>query len=151
LSASFSPDGKWILYTHAVSTESLQSPNRGVFVEPFPARPGEKRQAPKTNIDYHPVWSSDGTRIFYVPSSTRPTVVVPITLGRSVSFGTPAELPRMPRPTLTSGDVRGYDVLRDGRVVSLSPGPDDLGQGVATEIRVMLNWFEELKRLVPVK
>ena len=151
LGASFSPDGKWIVYTHAASSGGLQSPDRGVFVEPYPPRPGEKRQAPKSNIDYHPVWSPDGTKIYYVPSSTRATVAVPITLTPSVSFGTPMELPRMPRPALLSGDYRGYDVLRDGRVVSLSAGPDDAAQASGAEIRVMLNWFEELKRLVPVK
>jgi eukaryotic-like serine/threonine-protein kinase len=151
LGAGFSPDGKWIVYTHAASTGALQSPDRGVFVEPYPARPGEKRQAPKSNIDYHPVWSPDGTKIYYVPSLSRPTVAVPITLTPSISFGTPVELPRMPRPGLLSGDYRGYDVLRDGRVVSLSAGPDDSAQASGTEIRVKLNWFEELKRLAPVK
>jgi hypothetical protein len=151
LSASFSPDGKWIVYTHAPGGGGLQSPDRGVYVEPYPARPGEKRQAPKVNIDYHPTWSPDAKSIFYVPSSSRPTVAVPITLTPSVSFGTPVELPRMPRPALLSGDVRGYDVLRDGRVVSLSAGPDDSAQAPGAEIRVMVNWFEELKRLVPAK
>jgi hypothetical protein len=147
-SAGFSPDGKWVVYTHGAGP--LQSPDRGVFVEPYPATPGGKRQAPKVNIDYHPVWSPDGTKIFYVPSSPRPTVAVPITLTPSVSFGTPVPLPRVPRPTLLSVDARGYDVLRDGRFVSLTAGPDDDAR-TASEVHVMLNWFEELKRLVPVK
>jgi len=149
--AVFSPNDKWVAYTRASRQASLQSPDRGVYVEPYPARPGEKRQAPKVNIDYHPVWSPDGKNIFYVPSSTRPTVAVPITLIPSVSFGTPVELPKMPRPGLLSADVRGYDVLRDGRVVSLSAGPDDTAQSSGAEVRVILNWFEELKRLAPTK
>ena len=148
-SAGFSPDGKWIVYTRGIGP--IQSPERGVFVEPYPARPGEKRQLPKTNIDYHPVWSPDGKSIFYVPSSTRPTVLVPITLTPSVSFGAPMELPKMPRPGLLLGESRGYDVLRDGRVVSLSGGTDETAQAGGADVRVMLNWFEELKRRVPVK
>jgi hypothetical protein len=58
---------------------------------------------------------------------------------------------RIPRPALLSTDMRGYDLLRDGRVVSLSAGPDDAAQASGVEVRVMLNWFEELKRLVPSK
>jgi hypothetical protein len=49
-----------------------------------------------------------------------------------------------------SVDFRGYDLLPDGRIVSVS---SSLGQGLAgasaSEIRVVLNWFEELKRLAP--
>ena len=138
LSAGFSPDGKWVVYSHGGGP--LQSPDRGVFVEPYPAMPGGKRQAPKVNIDYHPVWSPDGTKIYYVPAATRPTMEVPIVLTPSVSFGAPVELPRMPRPSVFSGNARGYDVLRDGRVVSLAAGPEDSSaQGSAAEIRVMLN------------
>jgi hypothetical protein len=43
---------------------------------------------------------------------------------------------------LPSWQPRGYDVLPDGRVVALSL---DVG---AAEIRVVLNWLEELKRRV---
>jgi serine/threonine-protein kinase len=148
-SAGFSPDGKWVVYAHAPPGSSLYSPERGVFVEPYPTRPGEKRQAPKTNIDYHPQWSADGKNIYYVPSASRPLVAVPITLTPAVSFGTPVELPRLPRPALLSGNVRGYDVLHDGRAVSLSPDAEDLAQ--TTEVRVILNWFDELRRLAPAQ
>jgi hypothetical protein len=107
-------------------------------------------QAPKSNIDYHPVWSPDGKAMVYVPSSTRPTVAVPITVTPSVSFGSPVEL-RVPRPALLSTDMRGYDVLRDGRVVSLTGGPDDTAQAAGAEVRVILNWTEELKQRVPTR
>jgi len=147
LSATFSPDDKWVAYTRAPTAGALSSPDRGVFVEPFPPT-GLKRQAPKVVIDYHPVWSPDGSRIFFVAVASRATMAVSISTRPSVAFGAPADLAWAPRPALLSGNVRGYDVLRDGRVVSLSAGAD---ASPSTEVRVILNWFEELKRLAPVK
>ena len=45
-------------------------------------------------------------------------------------------------------DVRGYDVLPDGRVISTTAG-DAANAAMRPEVRVVLNWFEELKRLAP--
>jgi eukaryotic-like serine/threonine-protein kinase len=149
LSATFSPDGRWIAYAATEATGGVMSPNRGIFVQPFPAT-GERHQAPKRVIDFHPVWAPDGKSIFYVPSSARSTVSVPITTRPAVAFGTPVELSRAPKPLLLAPDVRGYDVLPDGRFISVVPTSED-GSAPMTEFRVVLNWTEELKRLVPVK
>jgi serine/threonine-protein kinase len=139
--AVFSPNGRWVAYMLVV--DSPDSPNRGVFVEPFPPT-GQRHQAPRTKgRDYHPVWSRDGTRLFYVADGPEPLASVPITNGSGVVFGVPEELSVIPR--LQSWQPRGYDVLPDGRFVSVS-----LDEG-APEIHVVLNWTEELKRLVPGK
>ena len=58
LSATFSPDGRWIAYAAAEEASGIMSPNRGVFVQPFPAT-GEQHQAPKRVIDFP---SALGTR-----------------------------------------------------------------------------------------
>jgi serine/threonine-protein kinase len=148
LSASFSPDGRWVAYAATERAGGTLSPNRGVFVEPFPPT-GLKRQAPKRVLDYHPRWSPDGKSILYVPGSTRSLVSVPVaTTQSSVDFGTPVELPRAPMPGLISLDVRGYDVLPDGRILSVS-GQQGATGSPSAEIRVVINWFEELKRLAP--
>ena len=149
LSATFSPDGRWIAYAAGDATGGIMSPNRGVFVQPFPAT-GEQHQAPKRVIDFHPLWAPDGKSIFYVPSAARSTVSVPITTRPAVAFGRAVELPRAPKPLLLAPDVRGYDVLPDGRFISVVPTSED-GSAPMTEFRVVLNWFEELKRLAPVK
>jgi serine/threonine-protein kinase len=151
LSASFSPDNRWVAYGVGSRTQGLLSQDRGVFVEPFPPT-GEKHQAPKTAIDFHPVWSPDGSSIFYVSFANQPLVSVPVsTTGASISFGTPKTLSRAPRPPLSNGAVRGYDVLRDGRM-SVSPSAADTSSETSTnEIRIVLNWFEELKARVPTK
>jgi hypothetical protein len=86
-------------------------------------------------LDYHPLWSPDGRTIFYVPGSNRATVSVPVTVRPSIAFGTPVELTNAPVPGLISLDVRGYDVLPDGRFLSVA---EPEGSRVA-EIRVVLN------------
>jgi serine/threonine-protein kinase len=149
LSANLSPDGRWIVYASTERGGGVQSPNRGVFIEPFPPT-GAKRQAPKTLLDYHPRWAPDGNSIFYVAGANRPLMQLPVKLQPSMTFGTAVEMPRAPLPGLLSLDVRGYDILPDGRIVSVS----SISAGSAAvplEIRVVLNWFEEVKRIAPSK
>jgi hypothetical protein len=151
LSATFSPDGRWVAYTVNEGVGGLLSPNRGVYVQPFPAT-GEQHQVPRRVLDFHSLWAPDSKSIFYVPSAARATVSVPITTRPSVTFDAPVELPLAPKPLLLSPDVRGYDVLRDGRFIAVVPASDDAsGSPVGSEFRVVLNWFEELKRLAPTK
>jgi Tol biopolymer transport system component len=147
LSASLSPDGRWIVYASTERGGGVPSPNRGVFIEPFPPT-GAKRQAPKTLLDYHPQWARDGNSIWYVAGANRPLMQLPIKLQPSMTFGTAVEMARAPLPGLLSLDVRGYDVLPDGRIVSVSSASTGTA-GLPLEIRVVLNWFEELKRLAP--
>jgi eukaryotic-like serine/threonine-protein kinase len=149
LSATFSPDGRWIAYASTERSGGVLSPNRGVFVEPFPPT-GAKRQAPKRLLDYHPRWAPDGKGLWYVPGAARPLVLVPLGLQPSIVFGMPAEMTRAPIPGMLSLDVRGYDVLLDGRIVSVSSNTA-AATGFPLEFRVVLNWFEELKRLAPAK
>ena len=151
-SATFSPDGRWIAYAFSERAGGAGSPNRGVYVEPFPFS-GEKHQAPKISLDYHPVWSRDGASILYVPGANRPTVAVPIVTRPAITFGTPTPLAHGPFPALLSLDVRGYDVLPDRRfvTVSLASGEGSAGANQGSELRVVLNWFEELKRLAPAQ
>jgi serine/threonine-protein kinase len=149
-SATFSPDGRWVAYAINDGPGGFSSPNRGVYVQPFPAT-GERYQAPKRVLDFHPRWAPDAKSIFYIPSAARPTVSVPITTRPAVDFGTPVELPGAPKPLLLSSEMRGYDVLPDGRFISIVPTSDDGSLTLNSELRVVMNWFEELKRLSPVK
>jgi hypothetical protein len=151
ISASFSPDGRWIAYASSLARGGALSPNRGVFVEPFPSS-GVKRQAPKTLLDDHPRWSPDGKSIVYVPGAGRALVSVPVSPGPPFVFGTAVEKMRAPIPGLLSTDFRGYDLLPDGRIISASSALGDaLSSGSASEVRVVLNWHEELKRLAPAR
>ena len=152
-SAGFSADGRWITYASAAEGGGVLSPDRGVFIQPFPAT-GVKHPVPKTRIDFHPVWSLDGKEIVYVSAMAQPFVALSVRTKPRISFGSPAAVsPAVPRPGLTSTDVRGrgYDLLPDGKILTLAPvaSPDAAAAALRPEVRVVLNWYEELKRLVP--
>ena len=70
-----------------------------------------------------------------------------------VTFGKPVEMPNVPMPGILSTGPRAYDVLRDGRFICLVPESDVAADGAprSQELRVVTNWFEELKRLVPAQ
>jgi serine/threonine-protein kinase len=139
--ANFSPDGKWVVYAANAGPAGFLTLNRGVYVEPFPAT-GERHQAPKQGLDYHPVWAPDAKQIFYVSTLAGPLVSVPIALQNSVTFGAPTRLARGPRPGLRATEARGFDFLPDGRFVSLAPLPEEGGESRSPELRVLLNWAE---------
>ena len=112
-SAGFSPDGRWITYASAAEGGGVLSPDRGVFIQPFPAT-GVRYPVPKTRIDFHPVWSLDGKEIVHVSAMAQPLVALSVRTEPRISFGSPAAVSQaVPRPGLTSTDVRGrgYDLL----------------------------------------
>jgi hypothetical protein len=49
------------------------------------------------------------------------------------------------------GGSRSYDIAPDGRFLIIRSGQAEAAGGTAPQIVVVQNWFEELKRLVPVK
>jgi hypothetical protein len=51
----------------------------------------------------------------------------------------------------TAAGNRPYDIAPDGRFLIIRSGQEDAGVGTASNIILVLNWFEELKRLVPTK
>jgi hypothetical protein len=104
-------------------------------------------------LDFHPSWSPNGKELFYVPSALRRVVAVSLQTQPVVTFGDPVNLPNGPLPSLLSVETRGYDVLPDGRFLSLVPVSDQTASGaaIAPELRVVLNWHDELKRVVPTR
>ena len=134
--AVFSPDGRWIAYQASESrTEG------GVYVRPYPPN-NERHQIAQGG---RPLWSHDGTELFYIPGPTQLRVVTITTQPR---FRT-NDPKRVPRGFGVSGPLspRMFDMTSDGRILGGAP-PKDGAKGLpapATELRVVLNWFEELK------
>jgi eukaryotic-like serine/threonine-protein kinase len=149
----FSPDGRWIAYSSTLVTGGVASSNRGVYVQPVPAT-GARYQIPKQELDFHPVWGPRGTELFYVPTaSSGQLAVVSVTTQPGVTFGSPVTLPARVTANRISNETRAYDILPDGRFIGVVPVSEPESSGATTEpqIRVVLNWFEELKARVPTK
>ncbi|UCE41095.1 MAG: protein kinase [Candidatus Aminicenantes bacterium] len=132
----FSPDGRWIAY---VTDESGRDE---VYVQPYPG-PGDLIPI-STDGGMEPVWSPDGKVLYYRDVSGNKMM--------AVSFITEPEL-RVGKPQLLfEGKYyggapwgRNYDISPDGtRFIMIT---DESQSEKPTQINVILNWSEELKRL----
>jgi len=138
--AVFSPDGRWVAY----QLGQVELGEANLYVQPFPPN-GSKYQIARGG---RPAWSHTGEELFYVPAAAQ-FVVVKITAQPTFSFSNPTAIPRgfgiadplSPRP---------YDVMPDGRIVGAQPVLAS-GSVKGPQINVVVNWSEELKRLVPTK
>ncbi len=127
--AMFSPDGRWLAY---VSDESGRFE---VYSVSFPEL-GSKIQI-SADGGAAPRWNGRGDELFYVSQDGDITVVSVNTQGRFLRSGTPRTLFRTSMP-----GIPAFDVTPDGQHFAvLVPNPD----APAREIRVVLDWFEELK------
>jgi eukaryotic-like serine/threonine-protein kinase len=136
--SQFSPDGQWLAY---ISNESGRFE---VYVQPYPG-PGAKYQI-STDGGAEPAWNPSGAELFYRNGDKM--MVVDIATQPSFLPGKPRVLFEG-RYIPTSGTVRFYDVTRDGQRFLMLRDSEQIAP--IAHINVVLNWFEELKRLVPTK
>jgi Tol biopolymer transport system component len=142
----FSPDGKWLAYAAGGPTTDV---NRGVFVQSFPA--GTAYQVPRQLVDFHPTWSASGQELVFTGAATAAQMVaIGITTAGGVKFGAPVQFPASVTGDRLSREPRAWDILPDGRFIGIVSGVDDAARSSASELRLVLNWFDELKQLVPV-
>ncbi len=133
----FSPDGHWLAYI------SDESGRYEIYVQPYPG-PGGKWQI-STEGGTEPVWNPNGRELFY--RSGDKMMAVDIATQPGFAAGTPRMLfegPYEPAPV----PIDNYDVSPDGQRF-LMIKPSEQAQAAPTQINVVLNWFEELKRRVP--
>jgi len=148
----FSPDGRWVAYHARPLGVENGAPDSGVFVEPFPATgTGGRNQAPRVSFDFQPTWSPTNMELFYVPTTASGQLAsVRVTNESGLSFGNPDLLPFALTAGRLGGGTRAWDALPDGRFVGLVAGSgDEVSADRPGEVRLVINWFEELKRLVP--
>lgn len=132
----FSPNGKWIAYT------SDESGRYEVYIQSYPG-PGGKQQI-STKGGEEPVWSPDGTELYYRNGQKWMRVKV-FESNDALNLDKPQlffEGPFM--------NVQGfsYDIAPDNkRFLMLIPEQD---KTPVTELKVVLNWFEELNKQVPI-
>jgi serine/threonine-protein kinase len=130
-----SPDGHWIAYT------SSELGRDEVFVRPFPDLEGGKWQV-STAGGHSPIWMPGGREIVYRgPGKMMSVAVHP---GTPFRFDTPRAL--FDDTYMNDVGGRSYDVAPDGRFLMIK---DDAGS--VDQIEIVVNWFEELKRVMQAK
>jgi hypothetical protein len=99
--ASFSPDGRFVLY----------AADTGIYVQPFPG-PGRRQLVDKKGID--PVWRGDGKEIAYVQGDAVWSAAVS-TSGGTLTLGTPQRLfAGLRRAPASVAQSQSLAVSRDG-------------------------------------
>ena len=139
---AISPDGRWLAY------QSDEPGRMEVYLRSFPDG-GSKVQV-SSGGGIHPVWARSGKELFYrAPlggSKWRMMVA-------DVSPGKPMRIPRgrglFEDSYNVAGDTASYDVFPDGQHFVMIEVDREASR--ITHFNVVLNWFEELKRLVPPK
>ena len=143
-----SPDGKWLAYG---ARPPIISDVVDIYVEPFP--PTGARRRISQNGGYWPLWSPDGSELFY-----RPTVTSGERTLRSVDIVTEPDFGFSNEQTLP---IQGFIVVARHRDYDITPNGEqflmvfpadqaDSGEPSCPRINIVLNWFEELKERVPV-
>jgi len=142
--ASISKDGHWVAYVVD------RSGRPEVEVQPLPKTGAI--HAITTTRGVYPTWSWDGKQLIYTSNPGGGAGdLMSVDVSSLPRFETRRATPLGVKGILHNGAPnmpRGWDVTRDGKFIVMFPTEES---GQSQQIIVTLNWFEELKRLVPVK
>lgn len=132
----FSPDGRWFAYSSDTQHGSE------IFIEPF-----DQSSPPRqVSVDggLNPAWSPDGRKLYYL---SRGQALMEVPYRGNGSTGAPRQLfpPGFTEPS--DWWTRGYCVAYDGRFLVIRDVTDESTR--IPQINIVVNWVEELKRLVP--
>ena len=135
----FSPKGEWIAFT------SNRSGRDEVYLKRYPE--GGGIEPISTDGGVQPLWAHSGRELFYRNGDK--VMVVSIQTKPTLKVEAPKLLFIYPEGLLPN-TFQGFMPL------TYDIAPDDqrfvfIQQGWPTQINVVLNWFEELKRLVPTE
>ncbi len=135
-----SPDGLWLAYL------SDESGRYEVYVRAFPG-PGGKWQI-STDGGAEPLWARDGRELFYRVGEK--VMAVDITTQPTFQAGTPRVLFEGDYATHPIPPETNFDISPDGQRFLMFQPTEQEGAALS-QIHVVLNWFEELKRRVPTR
>ena len=142
--AAFSPDGRWIAY------QSNESGRTEVYIRPFQ---GAGKWQVSEGGGAYARWSGDGRQLFF--RDDQGVMTVPITVsGDSIGIGrahravTGSFRGGSAGLSITAMTLADYDVARDGSHFVLFP-PDTKTGGRTEHLTFVLNWFTELRQLLP--
>ena len=130
---SFSPDGRWIAFT------SIRSGRGEVYVKPYPE--GGGIEPISTAGGMQPLWAHSGRELFY--RNGEKVMAVSIQTQPTLKAEAPRLLFNYRKGSLFDFTPLSYDIAQDDqRFVFIQ-------HARPTEYHVVLNWFEELKQLMP--
>ena len=142
--ANLSRDGQYVSYL------SQESGQREIYIRPYPGPGG---QVPvSVGGGQEPVWSKNGD-LFYRSLNGQRMFAVPVTTAPTLKVGNSVELFQGSYYVAASGSPRPqYDVTYDGqRLLMLAPNVSANTSPPRPRIVVVQNWFEQVKRLLPVE
>jgi serine/threonine-protein kinase len=141
--ADVSPDGRWIAY------ESDESGQFEIYVRPYPDAYAGSRWQISSGGGKTPLWSRDGRELFYRDFGGA-MLAASVTLTPTFAPGPVVKLFASANYFGSGSSLSGrtYDLSLDGsRFLMIKQLPTD----EAAALVVVLNWFEDLKRLVPAR
>jgi hypothetical protein len=153
LNSAFSPDGKWIAYTERGRSGNTPT---ALFVQPVPATGARYQISTDNEAGHHPFWAPGGKELFHWSIGGTFLVSTSIDLRGSVTVGRPVRVAGSHQSNTSALGPLNYDMTPNGRefvltrTVSEAAAPAE-GSAERGSIKVVLNWFEELKRLGTVK
>jgi Tol biopolymer transport system component len=138
LSSKFSHDGRWVAY------QGNDTGRFEIYVQPVPPT-GAQIQITKDG-GRQPMWSVDDRELFYTNDNRLYSVAIQSQPTRgTVTAGTPVALPIADFITIGSLYTRRqYDITPDGKQFLMM-------FRVPTQVSVITNWFDDLKRRVPAR
>jgi serine/threonine-protein kinase len=134
----FSPDGRYLAYS------SNETGKLEVWIKSF-GGPPEKKQVSNAG-GLSPIWSRDGKQLFYWQGGS--IWVVDFRVDHGMAISEPRSLFRLPNGETEGAPTRSYDLSSDSQRF-LMVRVEELQPRSVTEMILIQNWFEELKRLVP--
>jgi serine/threonine-protein kinase len=143
----FSGDGRYVAYM------SNESGKYEVYVRPAPGpdgKPGPGKWQISTAGGEYPEWSENGRELFYLGPDNRLMVTdYTATTGGSFSSGKPRVW--SDRPIRKVGLGGSFALAPDGKHVAVFPLPETNAEDKdAAHVTFLLNFFDELRRKVPV-
>jgi len=135
---------------------SDESGQAEVYVRPFPDVDSGRKSQVSIGGGRSPLWSPDGRELFYrngdavMAVSVRMEPDFNLETPRTLFRGTYLSLPSFQTPLL----LNSWDIDPDGKrflmIKDAEATEDASAQEKPPKINIVLNWFEELKKRVPV-
>jgi Tol biopolymer transport system component len=132
---TFSPDSQWLAYA------SGESGRNEIYIQPFPGGGGKVPISKDGGME--PRWISSG-ELFY--RNGNKMMVVKMNIKPTLSAGDPQVV--FEGSQYVPAAVGSFDVSPDGKRFLMIKESDQAAS--VTQIDVVLNWIEELKRSVPI-